>query len=135
MRCFFVRGMCQTRGVYWRGTCNVNFTPKEGDIHQKLQRQGIYQIIYGTWYEVHYVVLDVVVFTWRSIFVQALLFLLQGSTSLQSETPSTRTTTATTITTAAPVTLSCSDEDMQAFRADSFVLGKIPECPPPLELC
>lgn len=71
------------------------------------------------------------VFTWRSTLLQALLFLLQGSTSLQSGTPST----ASTITTAAPVSLTCSDEDMQAFRADSFVLGKIPECPPPLELC
>lgn len=29
----------------------------------------------------------------------------------------------------------CSEEDLQAFMADSFVLGKIPECPPPLELC
>lgn len=60
---------------------------------------------------------------------------MMGSTSLQSGTPSTATTTATTKTTAAPVSLTCSDEDMQAFRADSFVLGKIPECPPPLELC
>lgn len=33
------------------------------------------------------------------------------------------------------LSLTCSEEDMQAFRADSFVLGKIPECPPPLELC
>lgn len=56
---------------------------------------------------------------------------MMGSTSLQSGTLST----ASTITTAAPVSLTCSDEDMQAFRADSFVLGKIPECPPPLELC
>jgi len=54
---------------------------------------------------------------------------------LQSKTSSTGTKTATTSPTAAPVPLGCSDEDMQAFRADSFVLGKIPECPPPLELC
>lgn len=32
-------------------------------------------------------------------------------------------------------TLTCSEQDMQAFMADSFVLGKIPECPPPLDLC
>lgn len=61
----------------------------------------------------------------------ALLFLLQESTSLQSGTPSSKEQA----TTAAPSSLTCSDEDMQAFRADSFVLGKIPECPPPLELC
>lgn len=61
----------------------------------------------------------------------ALLFSLQESTSLQSGTPSSKEQA----TTAAPSSLTCSDEDMQAFRADSFVLGKIPECPPPLELC
>ena len=32
-------------------------------------------------------------------------------------------------------TLTCSEQDIQAFMADSFTLGKIPECPPPLELC
>ena len=64
-------------------------------------------------------------------FVLNGVFLLQASTSVQSGTP----LTATTIATAAPVSLTCSDEDMQAFKADSFVLGKIPECPPPLELC
>jgi len=58
-----------------------------------------------------------------------------GSTSLRSAATSTATTKATTIATAAPVALTCSEEDMQAFLADSFVLGKIPECPPPLELC
>lgn len=75
------------------------------------------------------------VFTWHSIFLQALLFLLQGSTSLRSAATSTATTKATTIATAAPMALTCSEEDMQAFMADSFVLGKIPEYPPPLELC
>lgn len=78
---------------------------------------------------------NVMVFTWHSIFLQALLFLLQGSTSLRSAATSTATTKATTIATAAPMALTCSEEDMQAFMADSFVLGKIPECPPPLELC
>ena len=29
--------------------------------------------------------------------------------------------------------ISCSEEDLTAFRADSFVLGKIPECAPPPE--
>ena len=78
---------------------------------------------------------NAMVFTWHSIFLQALLVLLQGSTSLRSAATSTATTKATTIATAAPVALTCSEEDMQAFLADSFVLGKIPECPPPLELC
>ena len=31
--------------------------------------------------------------------------------------------------------LTCSEEDLLAFRADSFVLGNIPECAPPPELC
>ena len=29
----------------------------------------------------------------------------------------------------------CSEEDLKAFRAEYFVLGAIPECPPPPELC
>lgn len=78
---------------------------------------------------------NAMVFIWHSIFLQVLLFLLQGSTSLRSAATSTATTKATTIATAAAVALTCSEEDMQAFLADSFVLGKIPECPPPLELC
>ena len=31
--------------------------------------------------------------------------------------------------------LKCSEQDMKAFKADHFVLGAIPECPPPPELC
>ena len=51
--------------------------------------------------------------------------------SLQRSTPEATSSMEQSTT----VPLSCSEEDMQAFRADSFVLGKIPECPPPLELC
>ncbi|XP_062520824.1 nucleoporin NUP42-like [Corticium candelabrum] len=28
-----------------------------------------------------------------------------------------------------------SEEDLLQFKADKFILGKVPECPPPLELC
>lgn len=31
--------------------------------------------------------------------------------------------------------LKCSEQDIKAFKANHFVLGAIPECPPPLELC
>ena len=31
--------------------------------------------------------------------------------------------------------LQCSEEELKAFRAEYFVLGAVPECPPPLELC
>lgn len=42
---------------------------------------------------------------------------------------------STVVSSTAKQALTCSEQDMQAFMADSFVLGKIPECPPPLELC
>lgn len=54
-----------------------------------------------------------------------------GSSSSMRSTPEATSSMEQSTT----VPLSCSEEDMQAFRADSFVLGKIPECPPPLELC
>lgn len=31
--------------------------------------------------------------------------------------------------------LRCSEDDLKAFRADRFIMGAVPECPPPLELC
>ena len=125
-------------GHLLEGASNAKFTPKEGAVRSF--KDNAYTCIRSFMVlgmKFIMLVFDAVVFTWHSLFlqIQALLSLLQGSTSLQSGTPSTATTTATKITAAAPVSLSCGDEDMQAFRADSFVLGKIPECPPPLELC
>ena len=44
---------CVRHGVLIRGgASNANFTPNQGNVHLKLQRQGIYLIIRGTWYEV-----------------------------------------------------------------------------------
>ncbi|KAJ7378931.1 Nucleoporin-like protein 2 [Desmophyllum pertusum] len=57
-----------------------------------------------------------------------------SNNSMQKSTQGTSSSTEQS-TVATPVSLTCSEEDMQAFMADSFVLGKIPECPPPIELC
>ena len=32
-------------------------------------------------------------------------------------------------------TLKITDKDLEAFKADRFICGQVPECPPPPELC
>ena len=32
-------------------------------------------------------------------------------------------------------TLKISEKDLEAFKADRFICGQVPECPPPPELC
>lgn len=56
-------------------------------------------------------------------------------TTLKSNTTSSSSSDKSSSSPSERQTLTCSEQDMQAFMADSFILGKIPECPPPLELC
>jgi hypothetical protein len=51
----------------------------------------------------------------------------ENSSSAQTSTVAAPSTTMTS--------LRCSEDDLKAFRAAYFVLGAIPECPPPPELC
>ncbi|CAB4017399.1 Hypothetical predicted protein, partial [Paramuricea clavata] len=55
------------------------------------------------------------------------MFSEDNSSGAQTSTDGARSTTMTS--------LRCSEEDLKAFRAAHFVLGAVPECPPPLELC
>ena len=34
-----------------------------------------------------------------------------------------------------PSTLKLSEKDIEAYKANEFILGQVPECPPPVELC
>ena len=34
-----------------------------------------------------------------------------------------------------PSTLKLSEKDIEAYKAKEFIIGQVPECPPPVELC
>ncbi|EDO27237.1 predicted protein [Nematostella vectensis] len=62
---------------------------------------------------------------------------LPATTPGPFSTPSAipQSSTAPSATASSATNLKCSEQDIAAFKAEKFVLGKIPECPPPPELC